>query len=65
MRANCVLAPEQGTVPAQLRDLANAVRRIGNGYRDDPETIAIQKETVATRLVSLTRRVENNQDRER
>jgi hypothetical protein len=46
------------TVPDELRALAVAVRRIGDGYRDDPETIAIAKDQIAARLAGLARRME-------
>lgn len=69
MRASCVRAGwsrgsacqaggDAQAIPDELRDLANAVRRIGNGYRDDPEAIAIAKDTISHRLRTLARRLE-------
>lgn len=42
----------------RLRDLARAVRRIGDGYRTNPEAIAIQKDSIATDLARLARAME-------
>ncbi len=42
----------------ELRSLARDVRRIGDGFRDNPEAIAIAKDDVVHRLVALARRVE-------
>jgi hypothetical protein len=46
-------------VPEELRDLARAVRRIGDGYRCDPETVALAKDEIATRLAGLARQMEH------
>lgn len=45
-------------VAEELRTLAGDVRRIATGFRADPETIAIQKDTIARRLSLLARTVE-------
>lgn len=45
-------------VPEELRDLARQVRRIGCGFRSDPETIALVKDDIALRLGRLARRLE-------
>jgi hypothetical protein len=37
----------------ELRDLARRVRRLDNGYRADPESIAIEKDYIAGRLFGL------------
>ncbi len=62
MRASCVLPREarQGNcdLPDELRDLARDVRRIGDGYRRDPESLAIQKDGISKRLVVIARRLE-------
>lgn len=42
----------------ELRQLAGEVRRIGCGYRSDPETIAVAKSEIASRLVKLARDLE-------
>jgi hypothetical protein len=43
--------------PGELQDLARAVRRIGSGFRCDPETIAIAKDEIAHRLNGIARRL--------
>ncbi|MCH2394314.1 hypothetical protein [Oceanibaculum sp.] len=43
---------------AELRVLARAVRMLGDGYRTDPESIAIAKSEIAHRLVKLAIRLE-------
>ncbi|GEM_PF-2785661 len=52
---------KQGILPAEmaekLRILSQEVRRIGNGFHCDPETIAIQKDHVAKQLAILARQV--------
>jgi hypothetical protein len=45
-------------VAADLRDVARAVRCIGDGYRSNPETIALAKDNLARRLHLLAREVE-------
>lgn len=45
-------------VADELRALARDVRRIGCGYRADPETIALAKEDVSRRLVGIARSLE-------
>ncbi|GAB4184045.1 MAG: hypothetical protein OHK0024_24090 [Thalassobaculales bacterium] len=45
-------------VAVELRELAREVRRIGDGWRSDPEAIAMQKDDVAERLRDLARRLE-------
>lgn len=42
----------------QLRSLATTVRRIGDGWRGDPERIALEKDLVASQLQSLARELE-------
>lgn len=42
----------------RLRGLAREVRRIGDGYRHDPEAIAIQKDGVASRLIAIARELD-------
>lgn len=42
----------------QLLDLSRDVRRIGCGYRTDPETIALAKDSIATRLCAIARQLE-------
>jgi len=42
----------------RLRELAADVRRIGYGWRDDPEAVAIQKDEVSKRLTALAREVD-------
>lgn len=46
------------TVAAVLRRLAGDVRRIGDGYRTNPEAIAAAKSEIAAELVSLARQLE-------
>ena len=45
-------------VPERLRSLANDVRRIGDGYRADPETLALRKDDIASRLAEIARELE-------
>jgi hypothetical protein len=42
-----------------LRQLAADVQRIGDGWSQDPETVAIQKDDVAKRLVNLAQELEH------
>lgn len=50
---------DEGETPsARLYSLAHDVRRIGSGWRSDPESIAIQKDQVAHDLVALARELE-------
>jgi hypothetical protein len=52
--------PEAGktTDPiSELQELAGAVRRLGSGFRCDPETIAIDKDDIAYRLTGIARRL--------
>lgn len=42
----------------ELRDLARAVRRIGCGFRTDPEAIAITKDEIARKLALVARRLD-------
>ena len=42
----------------ELRDLAQDVRKIGAAHRSDPETICIQKDEIAHRLLELAKRLE-------
>lgn len=51
-------AATRATAAGELRDLARAVRRIGTGWRDDPETIALAKDGIATRLTVIARQFE-------
>ena len=46
-------------VAERLRKLATDVRRIGDGWSQDPETVAIQKDDVARSLISLARELEH------
>lgn len=39
----------------ELQAIARNVRRIGDGYRTNPETIALQKDEAAHRLTRLAR----------
>ena len=48
-----------GPLSDRLLELAADVRRIGDGWRDDPEAVAIQKDAVANRLAALAREVDN------
>jgi hypothetical protein len=43
---------------ARLYELAVEVRRIGNGYRHNPEQIAEQKDDIASDLIALARELE-------
>ncbi len=45
-------------ISTRLRDLARDVRRIGNGYRCDPEAIAIRKDEIAKKLAAIARELE-------
>lgn len=45
---------------SSLRDIARDVRRIGDGFRHDPEAIAIQKDDLARRLVTIARELESS-----
>ena len=58
MRTLLTPALSQGSLARELADLSQEVRRIGCGYRSDPETIAIQKDEIARRLSRLARAVE-------
>ena len=62
MRANSVLAVDDSkgkrALPEELRSLARDVRRIGDGWRSDPESVAIQKDDVSKRLVLIAQRLE-------
>ncbi|MCC7046727.1 MAG: hypothetical protein IT562_08460 [Alphaproteobacteria bacterium] len=52
------MAPEREktrTVAAELRQLAGDVRRIGDGYRSNPEAVAMAKDGIAHRLIELAR----------
>ena len=42
----------------ELRELALDVRRLGNGFRQDPEALCIAKDEIAKRLAGLARQVE-------
>lgn len=42
----------------QLLDLSRDVRRIGCGFRTDPETIALAKDSIAARLCAIARQLE-------
>jgi hypothetical protein len=50
--------PHRQRIADQLRDLARDVWRIGDGYRDDPESIAVQKDTISKQLHSLAKDLE-------
>lgn len=43
----------------ELRELAKDVRKIGAAHRSDPETICIQKDEIAHRLLELAKRLEH------
>lgn len=62
LRVSCVRAPDEGpprlALADELRRLAIDVRRIGCGYRADPEAIASAKSEIAGRLTSLARELE-------
>ncbi|WP_366553332.1 hypothetical protein [Aquibaculum sediminis] len=61
LRASCVLPQTPADCTShveELRQLAGEVRRIGCGYRSDPETIAVAKSEIAARLVKLARELE-------
>ena len=42
----------------ELRTLAQDVRCLGNGFRQDPEAICLAKDDIAKRLAGLARQVE-------
>jgi len=42
-------------VAVELRQIAGDVRRIGDGYRTNPEAVAIAKDDIAKRLATITR----------
>lgn len=44
--------------PTELRQLARDVRRMGDGYRADAETLALRREAIAERLLKLAREAE-------
>jgi hypothetical protein len=46
------------SLACELRDVANTVRRIGDGFRSDPESIALAKDNAARRFIDLARRLE-------
>jgi len=52
------IAKRETPPPDRLRELAYQVRRIGCGFRADPETIAIQKDEIAADLAQLARDLE-------
>lgn len=66
MRSSCVRAPAQAAPIAiasnrpadRLRALARDVRRMGDAYRRDPESIALEKDEIASELLSLARRLD-------
>lgn len=63
MRSTRVLAhhapgQQKISMAEELRDIAASVRRIGDGYRTDPERIAVAKDEAANRLTSLARTLE-------
>ena len=62
MRASCVLAdydPNRSSrLPDELRGLARSVHAIGFGYRTVPESIAVAKDMIATRLLAIVRDLE-------
>ena len=49
---------EPRPIPERLRDLAKSVRRIGSGYRSDPEHIALAKDHVEKGLIAIARELE-------
>lgn len=55
--SNQSLTGDFPTVSRRLNELARDVRRIGDGYRSDPEAIAIQKDTIARELTTLAREI--------
>jgi hypothetical protein len=50
--------PGPRSLAARLYAFAGEVRRIGDGYRHNPEQIAEQKDDIATGLVALARELE-------
>jgi hypothetical protein len=52
------IAKPNAPASERLKQLSKDVRRIGCGYRTDPETIAIQKSDIATALTQLARELE-------
>jgi len=64
VRAKSVLA-DGGTpgntkprnVVEELAEIARRVRRIGDGWRSDPETIAIEKDELASRIRRAARQL--------
>lgn len=51
------LPPKPTAIMADLQELARDVRRIGSGFRCDPEAIAMAKDEIAHRLTGLARRI--------
>jgi hypothetical protein len=51
-------ASRHSDVPEELRRLARQVRAIGDGFRADPEAVYAAKDSVATELRRLARRLE-------
>lgn len=56
--ATAVTSSRVSPIVGELRSLAQEVRRIGSSLRSDPETIAIQKDDIASRLRRLARQLE-------
>jgi hypothetical protein len=48
-------------LPKHLRTLAHAVRKLGNGYRTNPEKLAESKDEIAAALTSLAVLLEGSQ----
>jgi hypothetical protein len=46
------------TFANELREIARAVRRIGDPFRADPETLCIQKDEISRRLIAVAVLVE-------
>lgn len=57
MRHLATATPHPTLLARELAELSHEVRKIGCGYRSDPETIAIQKDAIARRLSRLAREV--------
>lgn len=52
--------PNRHHLAGELLELSRDVRRIGCGFRTDPETIALAKDTIAARLCAIARQLEGH-----
>ena len=50
-------------LPKHLRTFAHSVRKIGTGYRTDPEKVATHKDEIASALISLAVLLEAEESR--